>query len=50
MCLICILWEKDKITAREADRALVELIETDENVDLIHVQETIERILKEENE
>jgi len=48
MCVICILYEKEKLTANEADRALAELVETDETManNPDHVWEVLEKIGK----
>ena len=43
------LWEKEKLTAKEADRALAELVESSDettNVDWNHVFEVVEQIKK----
>lgn len=48
MCIVCILYEKGKLTKQEADRALTEIItESSDNKELIHAQEAVERIMKE---
>lgn len=50
MCIVCILWEKGRITAKEADKALSELVDTStRDIDLVHVQKAIIKI-KEEDE
>lgn len=45
MCIVCIEFNKGTITKLEADRAFVELLNTSESIDLIHVQEAIEAIM-----
>lgn len=49
MCLVCVLWEKDKLTWKEADNALAEMVEFGD-IDMMHAQETIVRILSEEED
>lgn len=49
MCVICILWEQEKLTVREAKKALCEMVWTDQ-VDIDHVEEVLEKIEKEEEE
>lgn len=46
MCIICVLWEKGKLTKKEADNAFVELIDTSNMTEeeLMHAQEAIEKI------
>lgn len=45
MCVVCVMWEKGKLTAAEADKALVELLSTDSSsVDLYHAQDVMSKI------
>lgn len=48
MCVVCVLWEKGKLTPLEVDKAIVELL-TDESsdLDLNHATEIIEKVDKE---
>ena len=50
MCIVCALWEKDKLTNKEAKAALYEMVENKGASDE-HIEETYARIsAKEENE
>lgn len=48
MCIVCVLYDKEKITSDEADKALVELIDTDNALakDEQHIWEVLEKIGK----
>lgn len=49
MCIACVLWEKGKLTAKEADGGLAELVnDASSDEELMHYQEAIERIQAEE--
>lgn len=43
MCLICIQYEMGKLTRREASRALLEFVGTEE-VDMEHAQEVYDKL------
>jgi hypothetical protein len=43
MCVICVLWEKDKLTKKEALSALMELVRSDD-IDPDHLHQVIETI------
>lgn len=49
MCVICALWEKDKLTIKEADKAFLELIDQNPSDEfLYHANESISRMLEED--
>ena len=48
MCIVCVLWEKGKLTKQEVDNALSELvIESFDDEELMHYQEVIEKVQRE---
>lgn len=48
MCQACTLWELGKLTSKEVDKALTELIDDrSSDEDLIHYQELIEKVKNE---
>lgn len=49
MCIVCILINKDKLTNKEAKKALFELI-IDDTIDKEHIQKLFEKIEQEELE
>lgn len=51
MCIVCLLWEKEKITAKEGKRALWEQASFEENEeDIKHMQEIYARLDKADRE
>jgi hypothetical protein len=38
MCIVCVLWDKGKLTRREAEAAFAEVVK-DEKFDLDHIEE-----------
>jgi hypothetical protein len=49
MCIICIEWEKERMTSREAMRAMGESITSKTDPETLeHLQELSDRILKKE--
>lgn len=45
MCLVCVEWQAGRMTKKEVDRALTELIQLGSpDEDLIHAQEVIEMV------
>lgn len=51
MCVVCVLWKKGRLTAREADRAFLEIIDRDSTgSELRHAQEAITEILSQDTE
>ncbi len=44
MCIVCVMWEKGKLTPKEVDRALAELVV--EGADIIHIQEVLIKVDK----
>lgn len=49
MCLICKLWQLEKITTKEAKKACWELV-NDPEVDDLHLQELYEKLEAQERE
>lgn len=48
MCLICVLYEQGKMTKKEVDRALAELVDFDSSdEDILHIQEVLNHVNKE---
>lgn len=47
MCLVCVEWQAGRMTKREADRALTEIVLTSKDEDIfLHVQEVLEELEK----
>lgn len=49
MCVVCIQWERGKLTKAEARSALKELVDT-ETVDIDHAQGVLREMLEEADE
>ena len=46
-CMVCALWEKDKLTNKEAKSALYEMVEN-KDIDIEHVEEVYIKINEKE--
>jgi hypothetical protein len=52
MCIVCVLWDKERLTRREAESAFSEIVK-DKDFDLNHVKEfekKVEEAIIKENE
>ena len=49
MCVICLMWEKEKLSKYEVSQALAEMIET-EQIDPLHAVEVYDKLIEEVEE
>lgn len=51
MCAVCALWEKGKLTAIEAEKAIVELSRQDSSEEFfVHLEYALEKIWEDEED
>lgn len=48
MCILCVEWERQRMTANEVRAAVGEIAKTDENPDVVHLLEVLDKVTQSE--